>query len=361
MSEPLKNLYSDELLNTLSLELLSVYAGFDPKGFIDHVFDHNWENRELKQRMVHISRALHKFLPGDYPEAVAILKKASSKFSGFEYMFFPGFVELYGIDNYAVSIPALEHFTEHASSEFAVRPFIKKHGGKMMTQMNLWADSNNHHVRRLASEGCRPRLPWAMALPEFKKNPEPILPILEKLKDDESEFVRRSVANNLNDIAKDNPITVIEIAERWLGHNEHTDWLVKHGCRTLLKQANPEIMALFGFQNPEHIEICNFAIQESAEMGGEINFSCTLVSAQALGKLRIEYAIDFMKKNGELSRKLFKLSESENTSRVKKIARSHSFRKISTRKYYAGTHGIAIIVNGHELVKGVFQLNEKVR
>ncbi len=361
MPEPLKNLYSAELINALCTELLNLYAEFDAKGFINHVFDCDWENRELKQRMAHISRTLHKFLPVDFPETVAILKKASSKFSGFEYMFFPGFVELYGTDNYAVSIPALEHFTEHASSEFAVRPFIKIYGGKMMAQMNLWAESSNHHVRRLASEGCRPRLPWAMALPEFKKNPEPILPILEKLKDDESEFVRRSVANNLNDIAKDNPSTVIEIANRWLGDNEQTDWLVKHGCRTLLKQANPEIMALFRFPNPEHIGISDFVVQETAELGADIKFACTLVSRKRLGKLRIEYAIDFMKKNGKLSRKLFKLSESENTSRVKKIARSHSFRKISTRKYYAGTHGIAIIVNGHELVKGVFQLNEKIR
>jgi len=284
--------------------------------------------------MRHISETLHKYLPFEYSEAIEILVKASSKFSGFEYMFFPGFVELYGLDRYEVSISALEHFTKHSSSEFAVRPFIKKYNSKMMAQMNSWAESNSHHVRRLASEGCRPRLPWAMALPDFKKDPHPVLSILEKLKNDESEYVRRSVANNLNDISKDNPKTVIEIARNWLGDNAKTDWIFKHGCRTLLKRGEPEIMALFGFAKPEHIRISDFIVQESVEMGGDITFSFTLKSRQRqLGKLRIEYAIDFMKKNGSSSRKLFKLSESENTGKEKSITKSNIIHESKSRDF----------------------------
>jgi 3-methyladenine DNA glycosylase AlkC len=162
--------------------------------------------------MMHTSESLHIYLPMEYSESVQILMKAALKFSGFQYMFFPGFIELYGLDEYEQSIKALEIFTQHSSSEFAVRPFIKIYSHKMMEQMELWAESENHHVRRLSSEGCRPRLPWAIALPEFKKDPSPVIPILEKLKNDESEYVRRSVANNLNDISKDNSYVEISAA-----------------------------------------------------------------------------------------------------------------------------------------------------
>ncbi len=360
MPEPLKNLYNVELVKSLCEQVSSLHENFDEDGFSSHIFDNEWKEKELKERMKHISESLHQYLPMDYSDAIQILMKLSSKFSGFQYMFFPGFVELYGLDQYEESIHALEHFTSYASSESAVRPFIKKHNKKMMAQMELWAESENHHVRRLSSEGCRPRLPWAMALPEFKRDPSQILPILEKLKNDDSEYVRRSVANNLNDISKDNPQIVIEIAKSWLGSNQRTDWIIKHACRTLLKQGQPEIMNLFGFSKPEHLEIKNFTTQKSVEMEGNLNFSFTIESQkQKLGRLRIEYAIDFVKKSGNLSRKIFKISESEVDSNNKTVKKSFSFKKISTREYYAGNHSISIIVNGHELAGMEFLLNEK--
>jgi 3-methyladenine DNA glycosylase AlkC len=359
MPEPLKNLYSVPLLEALCREIKYSFTAFNAGEFMSLVLDEQWESRELKQRMNHVSKALHICLPQDYCEAIEILKRTSPAFTGFEYMFFPGFVELYGIDHYDVSIAALEHFTENASSEFAVRPFIKQYEAKTMAQMNRWAESNNYHVRRLASEGCRPRLPWAMALPAFKRDPRLILPILKKLKADESEYVRRSVANNLNDIAKDNPLTVVSIAQRWLGDNEQTDRLLKHACRTLLKQAQSDIMKLFGLAKPEHIQIGDLDVQPSVKMGHELLFSFTLNSVeQSLGKVRIEYGVDFMKKNGTLSRKLFKISEADFSGKAKSYRKTYSFRKISTRKYYAGAHGLAIVVNGFELANAAFELHE---
>ena len=359
MPEPLKNLYNAQLITTLCNQLINQYANFDVEAFTNHVFDKEWDKKELKERMMHISASFPIFIPYNYSKTLKLLKTISPKFNGFEYMFFPGFVELYGLNDYEDSIKALEHFTEYASSEFAVRPFIKKFNRKMMSQMNIWADSKNYHIRRLATEGCRPRLPWAMALPEFKKDPRPILPILEKLKNDESEYVRRSVANNLNDISKDNPDIIIEIAKNWLGNTKEIDGVVKHGCRTLFKQGQPEIMKLFRFLKPEHIEIKHFIAQKLVKMGDNIAFSFTLKSQNLqLGKLRIEYAIDFMKKNGSHSRKIFKLSESENPTKEKIIHKTHSFKKISTRIYYTGTHSLAIIVNGYELSSIAFQLED---
>ena len=360
MPEPLKNLYTPELVASLCHTVESMYPQFDSETFTKKVFDETWDSRELKERMLHISKTLHAFLPADYRAAVDILKPVSSRFEGFEYMFFPGYVELYGLDDYETSVSALEYFTPFSTSEVSVRPFIKKYPDEMMAQMQIWAGSENHHVRRLASEGCRPRLPWAMALPAFKKDPRPVLNILEKLKNDESEYVRRSVANNLNDISKDNPEIVIETAKSWLGDNPHTDWIVKHACRTLLKQGEPSVMKLFGFTPPGHIRVKAFVVDESVNMGENLAFSFTLeTDGNYPGKLRIEYAVDFMKSNGKLSRKIFKVSESECPQQEKEIVKKHSFRAITTRKHYPGQHALAVLVNGHELAYTCFELLEE--
>ncbi len=357
MAEPLKNLYTQELIRSLSESLITEYPKFDSSGFIQFVFNEDWKNKALKQRMYHISEALFGFLPSDYLAAVSILKQVSHHFDGFQHMFFPGFVELYGLDHYDISIDALEYFTSNSSSEFAVRPFILKYKGKMMTQMERWAESNNHHVRRLASEGCRPRLPWAMALPCFKQDPTPIIPILERLKDDASDYVRRSVANNINDISKDNPGTVIELVDRWKGKSIKMDWVVKHGCRTLLKQADPSILTLFGFLKPDHVTLFDFSVQKSVVLGERLAFSFILRSpGKRLGKLRIEYGIDLLRKNSTHSRKLFKLSEFETDNSEKRLSRSHHFRDVSTRNYYPGIHRLAIVINGVEFGCQEFEL-----
>ncbi len=360
MGEPLKNLYSEKLIESLCHSVQLVYRKFDSKQFTTDIFNHEWDNKELKNRMNHISVNLQKYLPESYIESINILKSVSSNFDGFQYMFFPGFVELYGLEHYKESIIALEHFTEYSSSEFAVRPFIKKYPKQMMTQMESWATSKNHHIRRLASEGCRPRLPWAMALPEYKENPKPVLKVLGKLKNDESEYVRKSVANNLNDISKDNPETVIALSAKWLGASNNTDKIIKHACRTLLKQGNVQILSMFGYQPPNHIQISNFKAQSKVNIGESFEFSVKLkTSKKSLGKLRIEYAIGFMKNNGKISRKVFKISESNFTGNEKDITKKHSFKVISTRKYYTGNHDIAVIINGKELVSKTFIVGRK--
>lgn len=357
MPEPLKNRYTREFVGGLSRAIESVCLSFESPAFARAVFDERWEERELKSRMGHLSEMLHRFLPEGYEQSLGVLMRIAPRFQGFEYLFFPDYVERYGIEEYEISIVALEHFTEYASSEFAVRPFIMRYPQRMMAQMELWADSGNEHLRRLASEGCRPRLPWAMALPVFKSDPRPILPILEKLKADESEYVRRSVANNLNDISKDNPELVIGIAQSWLGKNAQTDRLVKHACRTLLKRGVPEVLELFGYEPPGHIEIDDLVVDESVAWGNSLSFSFVLsASNKRLGKLRIEYGLDFMKRNGRTARKVFKISESDVQSHRKRVLRTHAFKPISTRKYYAGAHGIAIILNGQEVASGAFEL-----
>ncbi len=361
MAEALKNLYSKEMIAMLCQSLQTVCPSFESNTFTEDIFDKEWPDRELKNRMNHISVTLQNNLPQDFEEALEVLKQIAPKFNGFEYMFFPGFVELYGLHKFESSMAALEHFTEYSSSEFAVRPFIVRYPEKMMAQMEQWTESENHHVRRLASEGCRPRLPWAMALPLFKQDPEPVLKVIQKLQNDESEYVRRSVANNLNDISKDHPEIVMGLSEQWLGENENRDKLVKHACRTLLKQGNGRVLQMFGFLDPNHIEITNFNVQESVTIGEKFEFSFQLATSEkSLGKVRIEYAIGFMKKNGRLSRKVFQISESNCLQQEKKITKKHSLRLISTRKYYPGTHNLVLIVNGHDFASSNFSVEKQL-
>ncbi len=357
MPEPLKNLYTKTLIDNLSEAIVKHYTDFNYRQFKRYVFDQDWQQRELKQRLRHITRGLHQFLPDSYSKALKILKPVSKNLSGFEYMIFPDYVELYGMDHFDESIAALEHFTRYSTSEMAVRPFIIQYPKKMMAQMLRWSRSDNYHVRRLSSEGCRPRLPWAMALPGFKKDPAPVLKILERLKQDESEYVRRSVANNLNDISKDHPRLVLKLARQWHGRHPDTDWLVKHACRTLLKKGNSTAMRLFGLKKPSHVTLTKFKVDKTVKRGDSLSFSFALTTQKkSLGKLRVEYALGFLRANGTQSEKVFKISEAVYQHNARTIRKNHSFKPISTRRYYPGKHSVVIIINGLEFARRNFHL-----
>ena len=357
MARPLKDLYTRRFIRALANELRREHPPFDASAFEKRVFAKGWADLELKDRMHRIAAVLREFLPGDYGRAIAILRPVAGKFSGFEAMVFPDFVEQHGLGDYGTSVSALEHFTKFSSSEFAVRPFLVRYGGKMLKQMERWARSKDRHVRRLASEGCRPRLPWAMALPDFKKDPGPVLRILELLKDDEDEAVRRSVANNLNDISKDHPDIVLEVARKWRGGSKARGRLVKHACRTLLKRGDRRALELFGFGEAKHVRLVDFRFSKRVAMGRDLEFSFTLETDRGkLGALRLEYEIGFVKANGDRSGKVFRISESECSGKMKRVSKRHSFRAISTRRHYAGRHRLAILVNGREVGQGEFTL-----
>lgn len=350
MAEPLKNLYNETFFSGLIEKFRAVKSDFDGSLFKEKIFDENWENRELKDRMRHIALTIHEVLNLPYEDSLGVCKKViyGREGQGLELMFFPDYVEVFGQDNLEKSLDALEFFTEWASAEFAIRPFIVKYEKATMARMNEWSKHKNDHIRRLASEGCRPRLPWAMALPKFKKDPSPVLPILERLKNDDSEYVRRSVANNLNDISKDHPDLVLEIAKKWIGKTPQTDWVAKHGLRTLLKKGNTEALVLFDFGNPENIDVQNLTISTSqVKIGEDLFFDFEINNkGNSPVKLRVEYGIDFVKKNGKTSRKIFKITENTYSSGTTKMTRKQSFKNLSTRKHYPGEHGLEIVING---------------
>lgn len=227
----------------------------------------------------------------------------------------------------------------------------------MMKQMFAWSKSNNVDVRRLSSEGCRPRLPWAMALPKFKEDPKLVLNLLQNLSNDSALYVRRSVANNLNDISKDHSDIVMKLVKSWHGKHENTDWIIRHACRGLLKIAHPDALKLFGFDDIKHLSIENFTINTQVQFSQYLPFSFEVSSAKSgTGKLRIEYAIDFMKANGKQKRKFFHISESDIVGSNKVISGKHGFKAISTQKHYRGMHSFALILNGQEVDQIDFEL-----
>ena len=362
MSEPLKNMYNEQSVATLATAVAEQYPQFDLKSFQSRVFDAQWDGRELKQRMRHITFILGEFLPADYRTSLEILGRVLPTLNqGFEKMVFPDFVEVYGQDDWEASIPALGFFTQFVSAEFAIRPFIQRYFEPTMAQMQAWSHHEHAAVRRLSSEGCRPRLPWGMALPALKADPSPILPILEQLKNDASESVRRSVANNLNDISKDNPDVVIEILERWqVDDSDEIRWITSHALRTLLKQGRPEALELLGYPSQPAIAVHNLTLEsDSVAIGEKIGFAFEIESlSDEPQNLMIDYIVYLLRANGKQTAKVFKLSKRIiQPGEIIQIARQHSFKPVTTRKYYPGAHAIEPQINGQQYGRVEFALN----
>lgn len=377
MAASFKDIYDEQFFDRFTKDLKIIINDLDAQKFVSQIRDDEWEDRGYKQRTAHIARVLKKFLPANYKDAIAKIlelldgvKHALPDFSRIDDKNFglltldyglilANYIELYGLDDYETSVKAMEKITQFTTCEFTTHVFIVKYPDKMMAQMLAWSKHEHWGVRRLASEGCRPRLPWAMTLPNLKKDPTPILPILENLKNDPARFVRLSVANNLNDISKDNPDVVIALAKKWYGESAEVDWIVKHGCRSLLKQGNVEVMGLLGLGDVKGISIENFLISTpEVKVGNSLEFSFNLLNqGREKSKVRLEYGLYYQKANGSLSKKVCKISEKEYAGNsVTPIIRKHSFRVVTTRKFHSGLHQVAVIINGKECEKHDFEL-----
>jgi len=252
-----------------------------------------------------------------------------------------------------------KEMTKRSSSEFGIRFFLLAEPGRTLSVLESWVGDSNVHVRRLISEGTRPRLPWAMRLPAFIDDPAPLLPLLAALKDDGEEYVRRSVANNLNDIAKDHPDIVSRIARQWLkGADKNRRKLIRHACRTLIKQGHKGTLKALGYGTP-CVEMDMLRISTPrVTFGTALEFELSLTStADRPQSLVVDYAIHHRKANGATTPKVFKWKTATlapgATLRAK---RKHAIRKITTRVYYPGKHRLEIFVNGVSLGIEDFEL-----
>ncbi len=352
--------YFDDLCAAIT----ATYPAFDASAFLAAIYTRDWDTLALKQKMRHTTHALGSALPDDYRAALDILRRVivAMPRQDFSALIFPDFVEVYGLDDWDASLPALEQFTQVMSAEFAIRPFIVRDPDRALAQMRTWTTHTSETVRRLASEGCRPRLPWGMVLNALTADPAPILPILDALKLDESESVRRSVANNLNDISKDNPDTVIDTLRGW--RDQHLGdarlaWIAQHGLRTLIKQGHPGALDLLGFPADPAITVRDLTLEpETVPMGGDLVFTFVIESTSSGPQnLVIDYVVYLMRKNGQQTPKVFKLAtRTLAPGEVITISKKQSFRPVTTRRYYPGAHGLAVQVNGTIYAEADFEV-----
>jgi 3-methyladenine DNA glycosylase AlkC len=368
MPEPFKNLFNRPLIESLGEHLHARYRDFDQQGFV-HAASRQLEALEIKQRSMQITDALEHYLPEDFSAAREILlaalhpedevdlrelKMDERGVRGWAVMPMADYIARRGLGHFDAGMEALEQMTCRFSSEFAVRAFIRADLSAALRHIQRWARSRNYHVRRLASEGARPRLPWGQHLPQLIADPRPMLPILEILRDDPSDYVRRSVANHLNDIAKDHPQLLTEVVQNWYaGGAPERQRMLRHACRTLIKKGNPQILSALGYTSAdvvrEQIQLEHFALRSTRPRVGEaLALNLTLRSThQKSQTLVVDYAIHFRRANGDLTAKVFKWKNCQMApGQSLVLTKNHSLKKITTRTYYPGLHKVALQING---------------
>lgn len=365
MSQLKLNLNRD-VVEGIAQDIQAVYATFDAAAFVGHACQ-TLDALELKERSAVIAEALHEHLPAEYPQAIAIVMQilgdpldddARVTQSFYRMMPLAHFVEVYGLDHFAESVEAMLEITKRFSSEFAIRPYLMRYQDQLLPILHEWTQDPNEHVRRLVSEGTRTRLPWASRLPQFIIDPAPVIALLDKLKDDPSLYVRRSVANNLNDIGKDHPDVVLALVERW-SHDADDNrwWIIKHALRNFIKQGNPRALVLLGY-DAAAIELQSLTASEQVQMPGKLEFSFDLHNPTPTPQnLMIDFIVHFVKANGSTAPKVFKLtSKIIDPQETLTITKAHPLKPITTRTYYPGRHRVEVQVNGQVLGGADFTL-----
>lgn len=357
--EPLKEMFNKNFFAHLAEEINKTYPAFETKKFLKDVTS-NLEELSLNQRMRKASETMHLYLPSDYKKTVAILRDTIPTVQrGYVSLLFPDYVGVYGKKDIKTSLDALKHFTTFGSSEFAIREFLKLDFDRTLSEMKKWAKDKDHHVRRLSSEGSRPRLPWSFKLDEPIKNPYATKEILEALKEDEELYVRKSVANHLNDISKDNSDAMLAIIKNWGTSNKHTAWIIKHASRSLIKKGNQQVLSVFNFEkNPKVLVSQLILSKKKIKLGEKLKFSFELESNKNKEQnLVIDYAIHYKKLSGELAPKVFKLKEVKLQKNEKlNISKEQLFKDFTTRKHNTGVHKIEVLINGESYGIEQFEL-----
>ncbi len=345
-----KDYLNRERLTRLAERIGRAFKRFDQSAFLETLLNDGFFELELKERITAIADCLREFLPDDYARTLAVFRKIAPDVGGFENWALMAYIEKYGLDHFEQSVAAMKELTQYSTAEFAIRPYMIRYTKRMLEMLAEWVHDPNEHVRRLAAEGSRPRGVWTAHVEAFKKDPRPVIELLEHLKADPSLYVRKAVANNLNDISKENPDLVISTAVRWQkDKHKDTDWIIKRACRSLIKQGDPRVFGILGYTKTPRADVLNLKIAPGkVKRGSKATITFDLVSqAKSNQKLVVDYRVHYLKKTGRLSPKVFKLAE-KSLRGLESIAIStkHSFEEQSTRKHFPGKHRLEIMVNG---------------
>jgi 3-methyladenine DNA glycosylase AlkC len=359
MPEQLKHMFGPAYYERLAGALSEVAPRFRAKEFVRENME-GVDGRELNARMRHTSHVLRRFLPEKFPAAVKVLREVAQRMpTGYTALLYPDFVGQFGLDHVSVSLDALKFFTRFGSSEFAVRHFFIRDVVGTLQRMREWAGDSCEHVRRLASESSRPRLPWSFRLEAVVREPSLTRPILDALRADASVYVRKSVANHLNDISKDHPDYMVGILEAWGRREAGTAWIAKHASRTLIKKGHAGALALFAFEKNTAVELSDLKLKPAVlRLGGPLEFTFTLRSMKHTPqKLVIDYRLHYAKAGGNTAAKVFKLKEVVlDGGGAIEVTKRQVIQDFSTRKHHAGTHRLEILVNGRVAGSGNFRL-----
>lgn len=377
MAEPFKNLLSAQVVTDIGRHLQRASPDFNGKRFksLAHA---GLDALEMKARSLHICNALERTLPADFASAAEVMEAALATLdtpldqtldgptgarddglAGWAVWPLTEYVARHGLANTPRALLALHAMTQRFTAEWAIRPFILREPELSFAALHAWAGDASPHVRRLVSEGSRPRLPWGMVLKPLVDDPSPTLPLLRLLMDDASPYVRRSVANHLNDIAKDHP----HVIEAWL--HEHLpdaspqrQALLKHASRTLVKRGHAGVMGAWGvgerFKGRAALALSSSRAKVGDSLQLQISIRSTAKSAQ---RLAIDYAVHHVKASGDTSAKVFKGWVLElGAGEERELLKKHSLKPITTRRYHAGTHRIELLINGQPVAEASFAL-----
>lgn len=354
----MKDSLDETAVRRISAALRSAGAGFSEEAFYRDAMS-VLETLELKGRVRHLITVMGRHLPESFPETAEILGRVRDHWVRHDgddrLMFFAAwplvdYVAEYGLNHPRISLPLLRYLTPLFTAEFAIRPFIEAYPDETYAQLQIWCMDSNEHVRRLASEGSRPRLPWGKQLPKFIDDPSPVISLLENLKDDPSDYVRKSVANSLNDVSKDHPEVVIETCRRWKKEKvSGRDWIIRHATRTLVKKGHHDVFPLLGFTRSPKLEIHGPALSSAHVILGEtLGFTVLITSnSQEKQQVVLDYAVHFMRANGKANAKVFKWKNlTLKPGQTAEIKKSHTFKLVTTRRHYPGKHRVSILING---------------
>jgi len=363
-------LFNPKKVNQIASEIKSAYAPFEQEKFEAEVVE-KFGELELKERIAYIRDMFRKYLPSDYVEATNILIKAlpseldptktDDDFGEFIYAPYGDFVVTFGCteEHLDFSLNALREMTKRFTVEYSIRDFINVFPTQSFKMLEACSLSENYHERRLASEGCRPKLPWGKKLnTEYSKT----IFLLDNLFLDKTRFVTRSVANHLNDIAKLDATLVIETLKRWKASKKQNEkemaFIISHSLRTLVKDGNVEALELLGYSSNPMIEVQNFKVESlEVKVGEALEFSFE-IEAQKDEALMVDYVLYFQTKAGKLTPKVHKIKKLNlKKDECISIKKKHPFKaNMTTRKLYAGEHKVVLQINGNVYGEVVFEL-----